>query len=312
MAGLNIAHVFVYYTLMSLAVSKEHQFAGQLAVFATAFLWSTSGLFIKMIDWHPMVIAGTRAFGAAVFLIVVRMIFPVPKSVKGLAFPFWASAITNSLTVITFVVANKLTASANVVLLQYSSPVWTALLGWWLIKEKPRWEHWGALVLVAGGLLIFLHDGLGSGSLLGNGVAVSSGIFVGFNMVFLRMAKEGNLRDALLMSHVLTTVISIPFIFLYPPTLSASSVLPIVYMGPIQQGLASIFFAYGIKRVSAIQAILTATIEPLCNPLWVLLVIGEKPSFQAIIGGGLIFAAVVSSSIIGKQREAGNLPGKIL
>jgi drug/metabolite transporter (DMT)-like permease len=300
---LNTAVVFVYYKLMSVTAPKEHQFAGQGAVLATALLWSTSGLFIKLIDWHPIVIAGTRAFLAAIFLLVIRFIFPVPKSTKKPGFPFWAGAFANAFVVLTFVSANKLTTSANAVLLQYSAPIWTALLAWWLIKERPRWEQWGALALVIGGLVVFSKDSLGTGAFLGDGLSVISGMFIAANVVFLRMLKHGDARDVMLMSHVIAAVISIPFIIMYPPSFSVSTVVPLLYLGFIQQGMSSIFFAYGVKRISAIQVVLTATIEPLCNPIWVFAFLGEKPSTLAIIGGGIILAAVLSSTIIGKQRE---------
>ena len=285
-------------------MKKEKQLAGQGAILATAFLWSTSGLFIKLVDWHPLVIAGTRSGIAALFLLIVRFFVPPSEGVKNPPFPFWAASFLNAFTMISFVIANKLTASANVILLQYGAPVWAALLGWWLIKEKPRWEHWGALVLVITGLLIFFRDGLGSGSLLGDGIAVFSGMLFASYTVFLRMLKDGNPRDALLMSHVVTAAMGLPFIFFFPPVLSVSSVLPILYMGTVQVGLASILFAYGIKRISAVQAMLTATLEPVCSPLWVFLVIGERPSVSALIGGGIIISAVVVSSVIGKRRES--------
>ena len=290
---------------MGVAVPKGQQFAGQGAVLAAAVLWSTSGLFIRLVDWHPVVIAGTRGFVAALFLLAVRFLFPVPKNAaqKNFTFPFWASAFAHAFMVITFVTANTLTDAANAVLLQYSSPIWTALLAWWVIKEKPRWEHWGALVLVIGGLIIFFRDGLGSGALAGDVLGAVSGVFIAIHVVFLRMSKDGNPRDVLLASHIIAAVISIPFIFLHPPELTASSVMPILFMGLIQQGAASLLFAYGIKHLSAIQAMLTSTIEPLCNPVWVLLVLGEKPSVSALIGGSLILAAVLASSIIGNQRK---------
>ena len=299
---------------MSFTVPKGHPFAGQGAVLAAAILWSTSGLFIRLLDWHPVVIAGTRGFVAAVFLIVIRLLFPVPKNTAGknFTFSFWASAIAHAFMVITFVSANTLTAAANAVLLQYSSPIWTALLAWWIIKEKPRWEHWGALVLVIGGLLIFFRDSLGSGALTGDALGAVSGVFIAIHVVFLRMTKDGNPRDVLLAAHIIAAVISIPFLFLHPPELTASSVMPILFMGLIQQGAASLLFAYGIKHLSAIQAMLTSTIEPLCNPVWVFLFLAEMPSVSAIIGGALILIAVVFSSLIGNQRKQRELNNKRL
>ena len=277
--------------------------AGQGAVLATAFLWSTSGLFIKLVDWHPVVIAGARSFVAAIFILIVRLLVPSPKGVKNPPAPLWAAGTAYALTMISFVIANKLTTSANAIMLQYGAPVWAALLGWWLIKEKPHWEHWGALVLVMGGLALFFRDGLGSGALLGDGIALFSGVLFGANSVFLRMMKDSNPRDAMLLAHVISAVLSIPFMFLYPPSFSVSSVMSILYMGIIQIGLASLLFAYGIKRISAVQAMLTAIIEPVLNPLWVLVITGEKPSLVALAGGTIILVAIASSSLIGKYRE---------
>jgi len=286
-------------------LKKEQQLDGQGAILATAFFCSTSGLFIKLLNWNPIVIAGGRSLIAALFLIIVRLISPPPKSVKNPPFPLWAGAIVYAATMLLFVTANKITTSANAILLQYGAPVWAALLGWILVKERPRWEQWGALVLVMGGLLLFFRDDLGSGALFGDTLAAISGICFGAHTVFLRMMKDGNPRDCLLLSHMITAVVSIPFMILYPPALSASSVLSITYMGTIQIGIAAILFSYGIKRISAVQAMLTATAEPILNPVWVLLITGEKPSLGALSGGAVILLAVISSALVGLRREAG-------
>ena len=290
-------------------VSSERQFAAQGMVIAAAVLWSTSGLFIQLIDWHPVVIAGSRGFLAAAFLAVVRSFFPPQKPAAANAtsafnVPLLVSAIAHALMVITFVVANRLTAPANAVLLQYSSPIWTALLAWRLLKEKPRWENWLALVLVAAGLLIFFRGGLASGALTGDLLGLTSGVFIAIHVVFLRMSKDNSPHDVLLACHATAAIISIPFVFLYPPSLSLSNVIPMLYMGVIQQGIASLFIVYGIKRISAIKTMITCTIEPILNPVWVLLVFGQIPSLSAISGGGIIVVAVLSSSVIGERRDA--------
>jgi drug/metabolite transporter (DMT)-like permease len=210
---------------------------------------------------------------------------------------------------LTFITANKLTTSANAIMLQYSAPIWAGLLGWILLREKTRWEHWGALVLVIGGMILLFRDGLvhpGAGklSLAGDILAVVSGMLFGAHSVFLRMMKEGNTSDSLLAAHVISAVICFPFFFLYPPGLSAASALSILYMGIVQIGVASLLFSYGIKRISAVGAMLTAMIEPVLNPVWVLAVTGEKPSAHALAGGGVIIAAIAASTIIGKRRES--------
>jgi len=281
----------------------EHKFSGQLAVLATAVLWSTSGIAIKINIWHPMVIAGFRSLLAAVFLILVRLITGTRLNKQNERFPFWAGSLAFASCMISFIIANKLTTSANVIMLQYSAPIWAALLGWALVREKPRWEHWGALVLVCSGLFLFFKDGLSAGSHLGDAISILSGIFMGGSSVFLRMMKKGSPQDAMFMSQLIVAVVCTPFFFLFPPSLNTTVVISISFLGVFQAGLASITFSYGIKRISAVQAMLIASAEPILNPIWVLLIIGEKPSLTALAGGIIIIVAVVSSSLISKYRE---------
>ena len=282
---------------------SEHKFSGQLAVLATAVLWSTSGIAIKVNIWHPMVIACFRSLLAAIFLIVVRLITRTRMNRQNEKFPFWAGSLTFSACMISFIAANKLTTSANVIMLQYSAPIWAALLGWALVHEKPHWEHWGALVLVSSGLFLFFRDGLSSGSHAGDALSILSGVFLGGSSVFFRMMKKGNPQDAMFMGQLIVTVICIPFIFLFPPSFNATVIASISFLGIFQAGLASVTFSYGIKRISAVQAMLIATAEPVLNPIWVFILIGEKPSLTALLGGIIIIVAVVSSSLIGKYRD---------
>ena len=287
-------------------MEKRDILIGQGAVLLTAFLWSTSGLFIKLlieINWHPMLIAGSRSFLAAIFLLIIRLVFPPPKNAKkSSSFPLWAGAFAYAITMLSFIYANSLTTAANAIMLQYTAPVWAALLGWYFNREKPHWEHWLSIALVGGGLFLFFGDALESGALLGNSIAIFSGLAFGATSVFMRMMKDGNPRDAMLLSHVITFAFSIPFFFLYPPEINTSSILPVSFMGIIQIGLASLVYSYGIKKISAVQAMLTAIIEPILNPVWVLLVTGESPSLAAIMGGGIIIFSVVLSSLIGLRR----------
>jgi drug/metabolite transporter (DMT)-like permease len=304
----------------TLSIDKSSRQLGQGAIFLCAVLWSSSGLCIKLMDWHPILIAGARSFLAVLVLMSAKFLKRRAVKTKGSENPgpplyIFAGGCAYASTMILFVIANKLTASANAILLQYSAPIWAAMLGWVLVKEKPHWEHWGALALIMGGMVLFFKDslvlsdslllsgGLAGGVFLGNCVAVLSGVCFGANSAFMRMLKDGDPADAMLLAHIITAVFSIPFFFFYPPVMNASSLLAISFMGIFQIGFASLFFAYGIKRVTAVQAMLTAMIEPVLNPVWVLLVTGEKPTASALLGGCIIVAAVAASSLIGKRRE---------
>jgi len=280
---------------------------GQGAILLCALLWSTSGLFIKLLDWHPMVISGGRSILAAAVLIALRVVSSkktsqekiTSKNILKLAVfgSFYAA------TMILFVIANKLTTSANAILLQYTAPAWTALIGWFVLRERLRWEQWVTLGMVTAGMFLVFSNGLARGALLGDMTALLSGIAFAANAVVLRLNKDKNPADILIFSHIICALFSIPFFFMYPPTMNTSSVMCILFMGLFQIGAASALFAYGIKRVTAIQAMLIATIEPVLNPLWVFVVTGEQPALSVIIGGCIIIAAVTFSATA-KKRAA--------
>ncbi|MDR3131293.1 MAG: DMT family transporter [Treponema sp.] len=292
------------------SIDKKSRHLGQGAILLCAVLWSTSGLCIKLLDWHPITISGARSFLAVLVLAAAKFLKSRRVKTKGPPLYIFAGGCAYAATMILFVIANKLTASANAILLQYSAPIWSAMLGWLLIKEKPRWEHWGAMVLVMAGMVLLfkdnltLHGSLGGSAFLGNCVAVFSGVCFGANSVFMRILKDGDPADAMLLSHILTALFSIPFFILYPPSLTAGALLAAAFMGIFQIGAASLLFACGMKRVTAIQAMLFAMVEPVLNPAWVFLITGEKPAASAVAGGLIIVAAVAASSIIGKRRVA--------
>jgi drug/metabolite transporter (DMT)-like permease len=280
---------------------------GQAAVFLCAVLWSSGGLCIKLIDWNPVSIAGGRSLIAALFMAAARFLNPQTRRRRFDLRPLWPAGLAYAATMILFVIANKLTASANAILLQYSAPVWAAVLGWFLLREKLHWEQWGALIFVMGGLVLFFKDGLASGSFAGNVIALISGIAFGANSVLMRMQRGGTQSDAFILAHLITAVFGAPFFALYPPAMSPAALGAVLFLGVFQIGAASLLFAYGITRITAVQAMITALAEPVLNPLWVLLATGEKPSPSALIGGGIIVAAALASSLLNSRRGGASL-----
>jgi drug/metabolite transporter (DMT)-like permease len=275
-----------------------------------AVLWSTSGLFIKLADANPFLIAGARSLIAALTMTALRLAF-MHRPFAGLREAlrtrgFWLAGLAYAVTMIAFVAANKLTASANAILLQYSAPAWAAIFGVLLIREVPHRENWLSLALVFAGLVVIFRRALAGGSLLGDAVALVSGVFFGLNSVAMRMQRNTDPAYGMILAHVLTTI-SGAFVILMAGagaessatgTLTAPLLLSLLFMGTVQVGLASALFAYGVRRVSAITALIIACVEPVLNPVWVLLVTGERPSADALAGGALIIAAVLLSSLL--------------
>jgi len=263
----------------------------------SAILWSTNGLFIKLIDLGPLTIVGVRSAIAA-----VMMLFIFNKNLRfNWSLAQVAGALAYSATVVLFVSATKMTTAANVVFLHYTTPVFTALLGAWLLKEKVSRLDWGIIVLVLCGMALFFVGGFTPGGFLGNIMAITSAVTVAFMILFLRSQKSGSTIETIIMGNIITALACSYFVIQQPP--AALDWLPLLYMGTIQIGLSFILYCSAIKYIAALDAVLIQTVEPLLNPIWVLLVIGETPGIWAIIGGVVVLTTVTIRNIIANRKQ---------
>ncbi|HOJ89194.1 MAG TPA: DMT family transporter [Pseudothermotoga sp.] len=250
-----------------------------------AALWSLAGILIKLVQWNPVAIAGARsAISALVIWAYLRKPKFTWKSDQILAALFYAG------TVLLFVSANKFTTAANAILLQYGSPVYVAIFGSLILKEKAKISDWITIGLVIFGMFLFFVDKLGPSNLMGNVMGVLSGISFAFLIIFLRKQKDSSPIESTLLGNILTALIGLPFMFTGAP--DAVSWIGIVLLGVFQLGLSYIFYSTAIKYVNALEAVLISVIEPILNPIWVFLAIGEKPTMWAFIGGAVILSSV--------------------
>jgi drug/metabolite transporter (DMT)-like permease len=273
--------------------------ASILAMVATAMLWSLAGLFIKIIDWNPIAIAGTRSIIASV------VIFAYLKHPKiTFSFPQIGAAFANAATMLLFVSANKTTSSANAILLQYVGPVFTVFLGAMILKERPRVENIIALPLVIAGMIVMFFDKLGGGKLFGDTLAIISALTFSFYYIFMRMQKDGSPLESILLSHWITAGFCLILSIFFPmPHVTWASFGAVLILGLVQVGISAILFAFAIKRITAIQANIIAVIEPVFNPIWVFIALKEIPGPNTCIGGGIILLAVTISTVISAHRR---------
>jgi len=261
-----------------------------------AILWSTSGLFVKILDWQPIsILAGRSLFASIVFLIYLRRI---PTR-----FNRWQLLAAGMfiLTQFLFVTSTKMTTAANSIFLQYTAPIYIVLLAFWFLREKPSRTDWVSMLIIFIGLTLFFADKLSTDGFYGNLLAILSGVTSAVMMVAFRAQKNGNPAESNLIAFLLTATLGFPFVLKETWTITNWSIL--AFLGVFQIGLAFIFFTQGIKHIPALEANLIGTLEPVLNPIWVFLFYGESMGAFALIGG-LVVLGGVTLSAIGSARAA--------
>ena len=274
----------------------EIKFRAILFLLLSAILWSSGGLFIKLVSWNPIAISGLRSFISALILLAyVRQ----PRFTW--TFPQIGGAIAYAITVTFFVIATKLTTAANAILLQYTAPVHVAFLGTWFLKERVLWFDWLIVLTVIAGMTLFFLDHLTPGNLLGNILAILSGISFASFVLFMRKQKNESPVETVLLGNLLAGLFGLPFMFGSMP--SALSWLGLIFLGVVQLGLSYVLYSEAIKHVTALEAILIPGIEPILNPIWVFLMLGERPGRWALSGGVVVLVSVTVRSLIAVRRK---------
>ena len=276
-----------------------------LMLILTAVLWSTSGLWIKVIDWSPLAILGGRCLIAmVVFWVYLRTPNIRLARVELLGSVFYV------LTHITFVTATKLTTAANAIFLQYASPIYIVVLGYLFLKEKPHKADWIAMAIIFLGLFLFFGDRLSMDGIVGNIFAIISGVFFSGVMLVMRMQKDHKPGNLIFVGNLIGFLVGLPFIFRESFTIANISI--ILYLGIFQIGLAFILYSIAVKHVRMLEASLLLTLEPILNPIWVFLVLGEKPGVMAIIGSLMVVGAVTYRAIISARTVEFDISADLL
>ena len=258
-------------------------------IIITCVLWSTGGLFIKMVPWHPVVIAGFRSLIAAAvaYFYMRRVKLRVVVNKNSVLSGFFLCGLF-----FLFVGANKLTTAANAIVLQYCSPVFVLLISAVFYKQKFCWQDILAVTITIGGIALFFFDELSEGGLLGNVFALLGGVFCGAMYVITAHADADSRLSGILLGNVAAALIGIPFAFFVPTPVTVKAVFFIFCLGFFQLGLPYVLFGIAAKRCGALVISMIGAVEPLLNPFWVFLATGEAPGMFAFIGGAIVLLTI--------------------
>ena len=271
--------------------NKNTKVSAIVLLVVTAIMWSLGGILVKSVNAHPLAISGTRS---AISCLIILLYVKKPKF--NWSFPQIAAGIAYASMVICFVAGTKLTTAANAILLQYTAPIFVALLSTWILKEKPKAIDWVTIAVVIGGMVLFFLESLNAKGLAGNILALLSGVSYALFTVLMRLQKNGSTIESVILGNAITAIIGMPFLFTAVP--DTKGWLFLVILGVVQLGIPYILFSKAIKDATALEASLITMIEPILNPIWVILIIGEIPGILSIIGGIIVIATVTIRCII--------------
>lgn len=280
---------------------------GNLIMLATALLWSTGGVLIKFIPWGTLSIASLRGLISVTILLLLRLFRRRGGKAAPLRFSRYNVAAGTAMftTSALFLAANKLTTAANAIVLQYIAPILILLYTALVQKRKPTRAEILLTVLVFLGCALAFSDKLGGGgtNLLGDTLALLSGITFAA-LILLSQHRETQAEDGQIIGCGMSFVLCLPFLLTDKSvTFVPVNVGAMLALGVLQYSLPSILFARGVKMTNPVAASVILTVEPIMNPIWVFLFLGELPGARAMIGFVLVISAVTLQSLIPILRK---------
>ena len=262
---------------------------GTIAMILTALLWSIGGIFIKLVPWNPLAIAGLRGvLGGLVMFVYLRFrgIKPVinKDSIK--------IAVALAGVCSTFVAANKLTTAANAIVIQYCAPVYVLLYIAFVQKKKLRPLDIAVVPITILGVSLCFIGQMGNGHLAGDIVAVISGVFFAAMFIFSEGVSEQTRASGIMQGQFLTAIIGLPVLFATKPAFTPTAMGGILILGIFQIGIAYVLYSIAIKNAPLLTCSLLAVLEPLLNPVWVFLFAGENPGVWSLVGGVIVVVVI--------------------
>ncbi|EHI57063.1 DMT family transporter [Hungatella hathewayi] len=162
-----------------------------------------------------------------------------------------------------------------------------------------------AVVVTLAGIGLFFVDQLSPGNMLGNLIALLSGVTMGVMYLFShKLPDEESSMSSVLLGQTVAAVIGVSFTFFHPTPVTLDTVGAILVLGVVQLGVPYVLYAIAVRNCPALSCSLIGMIEPLLNPVWVFLFVGEKPGFFALLGGAVVLVTVAVWSVMSARGAA--------
>ncbi len=264
----------------------------------TAILFSSGGVFIKLVDMNPVAITGARSFVAAmVFLIYIRR----PKFNRDKETIIGALAYCGM--VMLYVASMKLTTAANAIFLEFTAPMYVVIFGYYMLNERVTKFDLFAMGVMFLGMGLFFMDELTLYGFWGNIMALGAGVCLALVTVIVRKQKESSAFEIVLLGNLLTALVCTPFLVDSIADSQVSDWIILLFLGIFQLGIPYILYTLVLKYLPAIDAILIGMIEPVLNPVWVFLFVRETIGKWSLVGAIMVLVGSLGRSYL-KHRKA--------
>lgn len=256
---------------------------------------------MKVIPWNPVMINGIRCIIAFFFVCLLNRTMRIRFNRF-----IVLTAVCIAMTTTLFAAANKLTTAANTIVLQYTAPVFVLIISCIEKKRMPSAKQAGVVLAAFAGIVLFFCDQLDLGHMIGNVLAILSGVTYA-GVFFFNSRPESSNDDALRLACLISFgmfVVTMPFNDYFPIAFDWRIAAAVLALGVVQIGMAYYTFGRGLQRIDPVSASLIGFFEALFNPLWVAIFLGELPGFFALIGAVVIIASVAYNLVFVPEEDS--------
>ncbi|MCA1753528.1 MAG: DMT family transporter [Spirochaeta sp.] len=262
-------------------------------------LWSTGGVGLRLLDTSAWTILFWRGLFMAVTVVTWSAISSRGRFFhelqSSLIHGFWVF-IFIGLSFILYVLSMTSTTIADSLLIQGTAPILIVGLGWIVLGDRVRKITVVAMIAVTIGILIILVPSLGRGGFTGNLLGLAKAFTFAAGAIAVRRRRSVGLVPSVALAAMLTAVIAA----FAAPTLvvDAKSLLVLAYLGIFQVGVAFILFVNWSGKIETSQTGLLVILEAVLGPLWVWLLLSERPPQLTLLGGAVIVIALVAHTLL--------------
>lgn len=281
---------------------------GVVTVALAGLLWSTQGLFIRLIDSHDTwAILFWRCLGTwPVLLAYVATTSGAGRTMARIRAVGIAGLVGGLGLVFAFagsIYAMQATTIANAVFLFSASPFFAAVLGRIVLGERVRLATWAAIGLAGVGMFLMVREGLAIGAAEGNLAAALSALGFAVFTVTLRWGRLADMMPAVIVGAVLAMIVALGVTLGQgmAPVLQVRDAAIAMAIGAVHVGFGMVLYTRGSTVIPAAELTLLSMLEVLFAPVWVWLFLGETATLGTFIGGGVLMAAVAFNGLSGAR-----------